>query len=102
MKTACACVALLAAILLAGCSGPREVAAASDPDLEKEIGDIRAIDNHAHPVRAIAPGEAPDRGFDALPVDNMEPSSEPVNLRAGSSLAADAARALYGSADRNA
>jgi predicted TIM-barrel fold metal-dependent hydrolase len=89
---------LMAAVT--GCSPPREVAAAADPDLEKEIEQIKAIDNHAHPVRVTVAGEAPDRGFDALPVDNMEPSSEPVNLRAGAPLTADAARELYGSTDR--
>jgi uncharacterized protein len=89
---------LLAA--MTGCSPPREIAAASDPDLEKEIEQIKAIDNHAHPVRVTAPGEPADRGFDALPVDNMEPASETVNLRAGAPLTADAARELYSSTDR--
>ena len=42
------------------------------------------------PGRVTAAGEPPDRGFDALPVDNMEPQSDPVNLRPGAP--ADAAR----------
>jgi predicted TIM-barrel fold metal-dependent hydrolase len=87
-------------LFLAGCGSPRPPLAAVDPDLEKEIGEIRAIDNHAHPVRVTAPGEPPDRGFDALPVDNMEPSSDPVNLRPGAPAALDAANGLYGSTDR--
>src|SRR5262249_61562425 len=91
---ACALAGLLAA--LTGCAPSREAAAASDPDLEKEIEQIKAIDNHAHPVRVTAAGEQPDREFDALPVDNMAPSSEPVNLRAGAPLAADAAREPHG------
>jgi predicted TIM-barrel fold metal-dependent hydrolase len=99
MRIACACAlaGLLAA--LTGCAPSREAAAASDPDLEKEIEQIKAIDNHAHPVRVTAANEPPDREFDALPVDNMEPSSDPVNLRAGAPLTADAARELYGSTD---
>ena len=84
----------LAAIALIGC-GPRPQSLA-DPDLLAEIQAIRAIDNHAHPVRAVAAGEQPDRGFDALPVDNMEPQSDPVNLRPGAPAVADAAHALYG------
>ena len=64
-------------ILLAGCS--REPQAAIDPQLAGEIAAIKAIDNHAHPVLA-AEG---DREFDALPVDNMEPQSDPVSLRPG-------------------
>jgi uncharacterized protein len=86
-------LALLAAsALLAACAPARPPAA--DPDLAAEIQKVRAVDNHAHPVRFTPPGEAPDREFDALPVDNMEPQSDPVGVRPGS--AADAAHALYG------
>ena len=67
---------LPATLLLAACN--REQAAV-DPQLAAEIAGIKAIDNHAHPVLA-APG---DREFDALPVDNMEPQSDPVALRPG-------------------
>src|SRR5437763_8942214 len=91
-------VALL--LLLTGCGPARDTVAPADADLEKEIAGIRAIDNHAHPVRVTGPGEPPDRGFDALPVDNMEPSSDPVNFRPGAAAALDAARALYGTTDR--
>jgi uncharacterized protein len=100
MKIARACVAAALATLLVGCRTAREPLSATDPDLEKEIGAIRAIDNHAHPVRVTKAGEAPDRGFDALPVDNMEPESDPVNLRPGSQAALDAARSLYGDTER--
>ena len=68
-----------ALMLLAGCS--QAPTPAADPELSAEIQRIRAIDNHAHPVRFTAPGEPADRFFDALPVDNMEPQSDPVNLR---------------------
>jgi uncharacterized protein len=100
MKIARACAAGAFAVLLLGCRTVREPLTATDPDLEKEIGEIRAIDNHAHPVRVVRAGEAPDRGFDALPVDNMEPQSDPVNLRAGAPAALDAARSLYGTTER--
>ncbi len=83
----------LAALALAGCSRPPP---AADPDLTAEIQRIRAIDNHAHPVRVTQPGEPADRFFDALPVDNMEPQSDPVNLRPNAPSIADAWRALYG------
>jgi predicted TIM-barrel fold metal-dependent hydrolase len=68
-----------------------------DADLEREIAAIRAIDNHAHPVRVVAQNEAPDRGFDALPVDNMEPMSDPLALRPGAPGIAEAVRAMYAS-----
>ncbi len=54
-----------------------------DPDLAATIASIKAIDNHAHPVRTMPKGQPPDRFFDALPVDNLEPASDPVALRPG-------------------
>ena len=69
---------ILFAVLLCGCRRERE--SAVDATIAAEIQRIRAIDNHAHPVRPIQNGP-PDREFDALPVDNMEPSSDPVHLR---------------------
>jgi len=87
---------LAAALALVGCA--RGPAPAIDPDIAAEVDHIRAIDDHAHPVRFVAAGESPDRGFDALPVDNMEPSSDPVNLRPNAPAAAEAERALYGGA----
>ena len=80
-------------LLLVGCGTGRQTAA--DPELAAEIQSIRAIDNHAHPVRVVGHGEPPDRGFDALPVDSMEPSSDPVNLRPGALALLEAARTLY-------
>jgi len=84
-------IALVALALLNGCTRPN---ADVDAGLAAEIDGIRAIDNHAHPVRTTASGEQPDRDFDALPVDNMEPQSDPVNLRAGAPAIVEAARAL--------
>ncbi len=85
---------LVATLALAGCNSAPPPAA--DPDLSAQIQRIRAIDNHAHPVRFTDPGEAADRFFDALPVDNMEPQSDPINLRPNSPAIAAAWRALYG------
>jgi predicted TIM-barrel fold metal-dependent hydrolase len=78
---------LIAALLLSGCN--------RTPDIATEIERIRAIDNHAHPVRAVASGEQ-DREFDALPVDNMEPSSDPMYLRPGDPGVIAAWQALFG------
>lgn len=102
MKRASACAASVLLAMLLGCRPAREPLAAADPDLEKEINGIPAIDNHAHPVRVTPSGQPPDRGFDALPVDNMEPQSDPVNLRPGAPGILDAARALYETTDRAA
>ena len=89
----------LALLLAAAACAPRPQPLA-DPELLSEIQAIRAIDNHAHPVRIVAAGEQPDRGFDALPVDNMEPQSDPLNLRAGTPAMAEAAHALFGAKPR--
>jgi hypothetical protein len=86
--------ALTVAALLAGCG--RAKPPAIDPGIIAEISGIRAIDNHAHPVRVVPGGTAPDRQFDALPVDNMEPSSDPLMLRSGAPAVMEASRALYG------
>ncbi len=52
-----------------------------DAGIAAEINQTRIVDNHAHPVRVTSKDEKPDREFDALPVDNMEPSSVPLQLR---------------------
>ncbi len=66
------------ALLLSACRSTPLV----DPNLSAEIARIKAIDNHAHPVRAMPKGQQ-DHFFDALPVDNMEPASDPLALRPG-------------------
>jgi hypothetical protein len=82
--------------LLSGCGTREHPAPDVDAALVARIARIRAIDNHAHPVRASAAGEAPDREFDALPVDNMEPSTDPWYLRPDAPGLNDAWQALYG------
>jgi predicted TIM-barrel fold metal-dependent hydrolase len=67
---------IAAALMLAAC---RSEQPAVDAQIASAISGIKAIDNHAHPVLAAAG----DREFDALPVDNMEPQSDPVALRPG-------------------
>src|SRR5215467_15633461 len=85
---------LLAALLMTACA-QRPAGPAIDPAIAAEIGRIRAFDNHAHPVRVDHAGEQPDREFDALPVDNMEPSSDPLALRPGAAGVVEAWRALW-------
>jgi len=67
-----------------------------DPAIAAEIAKIKAIDNHAHPVLPAAG----DTGYDALPVEHMDPYTEPVRMRAGSPLAAEASRELFGKTPR--
>src|ERR1041384_5696034 len=51
-----------------------------DHDLLNEINKIKAIDNHAHPVKYVAAGEPADTEFDALPLDAIPPFPLPVRL----------------------
>ena len=85
--------AILFCLLVTGCTRPQP---AADADLAAEIDRIPAIDNHAHPVRMTAANQPPDRDFDALPVDNMEPQSDPMRLRADAPQVLEAAKALSG------
>src|SRR5881396_840805 len=71
-------VSLIAAFL----SLPGRVSAQAgvDRDLLSEIMKIKAIDNHAHPVKYVAAGEKPDDEFDALPLDAIAAFPLPVRL----------------------
>jgi uncharacterized protein len=51
-----------------------------DRDLLNEISKIKAIDNHAHPLKYVAQGEKPDDEFDALPLDAITPFPFPLRL----------------------
>lgn len=52
-----------------------------DQQLLDEINKIKAIDNHAHPLRYDAEGEKPDDEFDALPLEAIDPFPLPLRLR---------------------
>ena len=67
----------------------------ADSELVAEIAKIKAVDNHAHPLRYVAAGEKPDDEFDALPLDGIEPFSLPVRLNPGNPEFISAWRALY-------
>ncbi len=71
------------------------LAIGAQAQLLKEIEAIPAIDDHAHPVcpPATVPG---DRDFDALPVDNLEPESDPLLSRPTNPDLPRAWKALYG------
>jgi predicted TIM-barrel fold metal-dependent hydrolase len=72
--------AILLCLLLT--TGSMKVGAQSgvDRDLLAEIFKIKAIDNHAHPLKYVAPGEKPDDEFDALPLDAIEAFPLPLRL----------------------
>ena len=86
---------LLGSMCISYCSWAQSVTP-YDPDLLVEIRGIKAFDNHAHPVLYTEFGKPSDRDFDALPVDNMEPSSDPIMVRPDAQIWNQAAVALYG------
>jgi hypothetical protein len=67
---------------------------AIDPALAAQIAAIPAIDNHAHPLLS-PPAYATDRNFDALPVDNMEPDTDPAGMRPDLPALHDAWQAIF-------
>src|SRR5258707_1159419 len=73
-----------------------------DQELAQKIAEIKAIDNHAHPVRPTAAGETPDDEYDALPVDNLEAQSDPARQRPKSPEVTDARIKLFGTGDKAA
>jgi predicted TIM-barrel fold metal-dependent hydrolase len=92
----------LAIIGAVACAAPRDDGPTGsgfsgvDPQIAQAIAGIKAVDNHAHPVRPTAAGETPDTEFDALPVDNLEAQSDPVRQRPASTEVIAAGRELFG------
>lgn len=85
---------LLLFVLLPISEAPSQTTA--DPQLRTAIEKIKAVDNHAHPLRYVAPGEKPDDEFDALPLDAIGPIPLPVRLNPGNLEFVEAWRELYG------
>ncbi len=66
-----------------------------DPAIAHMLATTPAYDNHAHTVLP-PPANTTDRDFDALPVDSMEPQTDPVGLREDSPQLPAAWQALWG------
>jgi uncharacterized protein len=80
MKRTAVALACLFALASSAFVPRRSAQGGVDRSLEEEIFKIRAIDHHAHPLRAVREGEE-DREFDALIPDVLEPAPLPVRLR---------------------
>ena len=89
----------LPCVLSAAQAAPGASAASVERDLDagiaRMIAAVPAIDNHAHPVLP-PPNDRTDRNFDALPVDNMEPETDPVAWRPDNPQLMLAWKALWG------
>ena len=66
-----------------------------DSALARYINSIRAIDNHAHPMRPVAQGAPADTEFDALPLDGIPPFDLPNRLKPDDPIWRAAQNALY-------
>jgi hypothetical protein len=67
-----------------------------DSALAAYIARIRAVDNHAHPMRPIPPGASADTEYDALPLDAIPAFPMPLRLRPENPEWRAAQRALFG------
>lgn len=92
MKNFAALILLLMVTPLVG----TKAQTSADSQLVSAIAKIKAIDNHAHPLRYVAPGEKPDDEFDALPLDAIGPMPLPVRVNPGNLEFIEAWRDLYG------
>ena len=71
-----------------------------DAALVRYIATIRAIDNHAHPMRPLRQGAPADTEFDALPLDGIPPFPVPWRLRLENPEWRVAQAALFGIPNR--
>ena len=75
---------------------PQAAQTTADPQLVAEIAKIKAIDNHAHPLRFVAEGDKPDDEYDALPLEGLAPFALPPRLNPANPEFIGAWRALFG------
>ena len=76
---------------------PRQVNAqlVADTGLFHQISMIKAIDNHAHPLKYVTKDGMPDLEYDALPIDAIPVFPLPVQLSTDNPEFIDAWRDLY-------
>jgi uncharacterized protein len=67
-----------------------------DPSLLEEINKIKAIDNHAHPLRYVGESDKADDEYDALPLEAIEPFLLPIRLSTSNPEFIQAWKAFYG------
>jgi hypothetical protein len=82
-------------LILASCSRPGSSGAHIDSEIAAELEHTKAIDNHAHPMKAVSRGEE-DREFDALPADAVQDPALPVAARPDNPMFAAAWLDLFG------
>ena len=98
MKMTRAAPLLMFALLAIVAVEPRRTSgqAGVDKDLLNEINKIKAIDNHAHPLKYVAEGDKPDDEYDALPLEAIPLFPLPVRLNPTNAEFIRAWHDLYG------
>ena len=89
-------VASILLVLVFALPNPQAAQTTADPQLLAEIAKIKAIDNHAHPLRYVAQGEQADQEYDALPLEGLEPFALPPRVNPSNPEYIGAWRALFG------
>ena len=89
-------IALLCLFTLPHLVNGQQSQPAVDPVLKAEIDKIKAIDNHAHPLKVVRDGEPPDNDYDALPLDAIEQTTSPIRIRPDNPEYVGAWRSLFG------
>jgi predicted TIM-barrel fold metal-dependent hydrolase len=88
------CLLLLSVVIFT--AGQSRAQTTPDSSLLGEISRIKAIDNHAHPLKLVAEGEKPDDEYDALPLESIDPFPLPLRLQINNPEFTGAWRDLYG------
>ncbi len=89
------CVTLLLACVAFACNRGASSRLHVDNSIGSELLQIQAIDNHAHPMKVVSPGEE-DHDYDALPADGIQDLALPTPFRQGSPYFPQAWHALFG------
>jgi predicted TIM-barrel fold metal-dependent hydrolase len=85
----------VAAVLAVLFSSALVAQAPVDGELARYINAIRAIDDHAHPMRPVPGGAPADTEYDALPLDGIPPFELPSRLKPDDPIWRQAQAALY-------
>jgi predicted TIM-barrel fold metal-dependent hydrolase len=94
LESSRAAIGLVCCVLALSSSRARAQAPV-DSALLRYINGIRAIDNHAHPMRPVAAGAPADTEYDALPLDGIPAFDLPNRLKPDDPIWRAAQNALY-------
>lgn len=87
--------ALGAGVLLHSCTRQTNAPLYVEPSIESELRNIRAIDNHAHPMKVVSEAEQ-DHDYDALPMEGIQDVVLPAPFSPDNPYFPEAWRALFG------